>query len=384
MIITADSHFGATTNSISENGVPSTLNDIETRMYELIAEAVNDDRVLVIAGDLFDSPDPKSYVIGRLFKIFRVAKKKMVSIFIIAGNHDSSTKWSSVVVAKGANFDNVYVIDRPQTVFVKQSDISVDFLPHMSKVDEEAFFKSQKVSSYAEFFKRNGRKVDMLISHGTIAGAKNSSEVEMEADNSMLLNIKKFPFYRLVVLGHIHKAQRIPIISRGKSFNVLYAGSPIPYSFAESTERKSYIVVRKTSSKLQFKVVPFVSKVRQYKVVKINLLNGRSLQLSDEKIKRVAEDKILKIIVYVDSREIVEESKIRNAFNKYGYVVKFEYVVSGSERSRIEGSNTTIFTSLNHSKLLQQFVNGRDDLSSSSKKLVMVLGREVITECLNK
>lgn len=377
MIVTADWHLGLTSDSIYKDGLPSKLTDTLKLAGEMIRVAAKEkDRTLVIAGDLFDSTNPKSYVVAELFKKFREAQKLHVKVYLLPGNHDCGIQWSSLILAEGANYPNVTVITAPTSLE------GIDFLPHLPKVAEEPFLRD--FESYGAFFR--GTKSKILIGHAHKEGSVTSSEAEIEAGNAIVYDPREFPStYSLVILGHIHQHQELPIIVGKKKYSIVYPGSPIMCNFGEVRSTKGYLRVGMLGGEFwtDWEFIPFKSKVHEYKQIKLDLLHKDTLDLSPEKIKRIAKGKMLKIVVYARDSLQVEEAKIRKAFNEFGRVFRFEYAVQHKDRERLEAEEI-IFTGLSHVDLLQEYLKGKTDLTIEEKRRAMRIGEGIIAKCFDE
>ena len=129
--------------------------------------------------------------------------------------------------------------------------------------------------------------------------------------------------------------------------------------------------------------LPFKSKVHEYKQIKLDLLHKDTLDLSPEKIKRIAKDKMLKIVVYARDSLQVEEAKIRKAFNEFGRVFRFEYAVQRKDRERLKAEEI-IFTGLSHVDLLQEYLKKRLDLTTEERRRAMRIGEGIIASTLSE
>lgn len=374
MIVTADLHLGLSSDSFTTDGLPSKFTDTLELLREMVQAASKEkDKLLVIAGDLFDTSHPKAYVIAGVFEAFGYAQKLEVQIVVLPGNHDCDVRWHALVVAEKANFPNVKVVTAPNTIG------RISYLPHMPAAVEDSFLKIH--GSYGEFFKKN--KGDILIGHAHTGGAINSSEVEIEAGNALEFNPKKFPPFDLVLLGHVHKHQVIKAIVRKKQYGIVYPGSPVMCNFGEVNDEKGYLAVNPYTA--DWKFVEFETEVHEYKQIKLDLLSKDELDLDPTKIKKAAEGKLLKIIVYARDSLQIEEAKIRKAFNEFGKVVRFEYVVVSPERGSSLQEEEVVFSGLDHVDLLAQYLMMRGDrLTREERLLAMKLGKEVIAECLSE
>jgi len=223
---------------------------------------------VVIAGDIYDTtvPAAEAIVVFDGFLSALDALEQPLSIFIIAGNHDSAKRldYASSILAKHA----IHIVGMPPVHFkegirkVCMADAygEVDFylLPfvkpgYLKKLfPEETLSFSDAVKRLLEREEIDKSKRNVLVSHQFYAGGGVSpvtcdSEVRVVGglDNVDVSVLEPFDY---AALGHIHRGQKI-----GAEKN-RYAGTIFPYSVSEAEEEKYVTMVELREKGAELKI----------------------------------------------------------------------------------------------------------------------------------
>lgn len=212
---------------------------------------------LIVAGDIYDSPMPSAEAVS-IFDEFLsglCACVPKLSVFLIAGNHDSAKRidFASSILSK----QRVYIAGMPPQQpeeFIKRVTLTdehgmVDFylLPFVKPGYVRHMFEDE-VSSYdaavkglIEREKIDASRRNILISHqfytaGGTEPAVCDSEVRLVGgiENVDISVLESFDY---AALGHIHSPQKI-----GKDV-FRYCGTPLQYSVSEAGDHKSVTMV---------------------------------------------------------------------------------------------------------------------------------------------
>lgn len=212
---------------------------------------------LIVAGDIYDSPMPSAEAVS-IFDEFLsglCACVPKLSVFLIAGNHDSAKRidFASSILSK----QRVYIAGMPPQQpeeFIKRVTLTdehgmVDFylLPFVKPGYVRHMFEDE-VSSYdaavrglIEREKIDASRRNILISHqfytaGGTEPAVCDSEVRLVGgiENVDISVLKSFDY---AALGHIHSPQKI-----GRDV-FRYCGTPLQYSVSEAGDHKSVTMV---------------------------------------------------------------------------------------------------------------------------------------------
>ncbi len=254
IIHTSDWHLG-------KNFFNKKLTDLQALFFEReffpLLKDINPD-LLVVTGDIVDKPNP-DYETQKLFKdiLYRIFDLKIPAIFIL-GNHDSRRISLYKDFLKGLNLfviDDLYYFKTPLVFQDKKGEKAYFYaLPYLSlyelKENMELFWKeeSQKFAIFlnskdqlifkelVEFllsFQDHLKRPAILLGHFALENCTfTGEEVTLKCiGKEEVLPINFFKKYDMVLLGHLHRLQKL-------SNKFYYAGSPLPYSFEEADYKK--------------------------------------------------------------------------------------------------------------------------------------------------
>jgi exonuclease SbcD len=245
---TADWHLGRTLCQES-------LLDHQAALLEQVFDAVVTTQadVLVIAGDIFDRPNPKKDAVD-LFDRFlgRVYLKTKAAIVAIAGNHDAPER-----IAFGAALqDPARVLIRgplgrrpaPLTVHDDHGPVAFSALPFAEVYAAREAFGDAGISSPADVLQAqmgqaratvpNGTRW-VVVAHAFVTGA---APTESERPLALVGGIETvegdlFAESAYAALGHLHRPQRVG------SDHIRYSGSSMGFGFDEADQEKSMTLV---------------------------------------------------------------------------------------------------------------------------------------------
>lgn len=239
----SDLHIGKRVNEYSM------LEDQEyilTKIINIIDEIKPD--AVIIAGDVYDKSVPSAEAVT-LFDSFLVRlSRRNLSVFIISGNHDSPERIS--FGAKLMESNNIYIspvyngkID-PVVLDDEFGKINIWMLPFIKPVHVRKFFEDEQINSYTDAIRValdnlnvNNNERNILITHQFVTGSQRSESEEISVGGSDNVDVSVFENFDYTALGHIHRPQNCG------SNKVRYSGTPLKYSFSESTDKKSVTVV---------------------------------------------------------------------------------------------------------------------------------------------
>lgn len=260
---TGDLHIGKTVNNFNM------LEDqkyVLTQMVELVKE--KDVQVFIIAGDVYDRAIPTAEAVSVFDDFIERLHESGVTILCISGNHDSPERLSfagEILEKKGVYFAGVYkgkckqvrIEDEDGPVvftlmpFVKPallsenaSDMAVrhmltDTFGNGSDMDFEQVSK--------EIVERSRKERQVLVTHYFVTNAGIQPELSDSESHVLVggldnVDCSHFTGFHYTALGHIHKPQRMdkdnPLYGP-----VIYAGSPLAYSFSECGQQKGIVYI---------------------------------------------------------------------------------------------------------------------------------------------
>ncbi len=210
--------------------------------------------VLLIAGDIFDTPMPPHQSIQMFYDFLsRVSLETNTDTYIIAGNHDSGL----LLEAPSKILKNHRV-----KVWGKLNDPK-DHWEIIKKGHEEIelcsipFFRSHELLPHEDgdallslkgYLQKDKKAPQVLMLHhlaGMYEAAGSEQVINLSGVDSIPTDILKSFDY--VALGHIHKPQRI-------GENMYYSGSPIPLRFSE-TQKKSVVIATVENQKITSEIL---------------------------------------------------------------------------------------------------------------------------------
>ena len=247
IIHTADWHLGQTFYSFERAS--------EHRVFlEWMASILKerDTDLLLIAGDVFDSPNPSAES-QRMFYSFltRVTTENpSLKVIITAGNHDSAarleapnpllhsfnTNVSGIVHYKNDEIDYERMII---PVDENTCCLAVPYLRHNDLPTAESY--SEGIAKfYSELYNIAKQRYSTIIAMGHLQASGAEVSVSDNSEHAIIGGMEGIDAsfandgIAYFALGHLHRAQRVS----GRE-NVRYSGAPLPMSFAERNNRQS-------------------------------------------------------------------------------------------------------------------------------------------------
>lgn len=233
-----------------------------TYFFDWLRKAIKEQQVdvLLVAGDVFDSPNPSAGSQKIYYRFLRevTTENPNLQTVIIAGNHDSSGRLEAPnplleemnVHVRGIVRKNEYGEIDYQQLFVPLSIdrevkawcIAVPYLRQGDYPNAESYAKGVSAlydKLYLELQQIKGNDLPVVVMGHLQATGSEVSEND-RSERTIIGGLecispevfdKKDIIY--TALGHLHKPQRV-----SKRENVRYAGSPLPMSFAEKNYKQ--------------------------------------------------------------------------------------------------------------------------------------------------
>ena len=248
---TADLHIGKMVNNFN---MLEEQKYVLTQMVDMVKE--HNIQAFVIAGDVYDRPIPSAEAVSVFHWFIQALHKTGVAIFCISGNHDSPERLSfahEILGEHGVYFAGIYEDKCRQITlqdeygpvvftlmpFVKpailQEGTSAEAVQHMLEDTFEGVHSSTD----------NVRQI--LVTHYFVTNAGKApelsdSETHIAVGGLDNVDASVFASFHYTALGHIHKPQNMYREGTGQN-PVVYAGSPLAYSFSECMQEKSAVMV---------------------------------------------------------------------------------------------------------------------------------------------
>ena len=279
IIHTGDLHLGMTFKSLGDKSKlhRRDCQNVFSKIVDLcIKEKVDS---LLIAGDLFDDPNPSKSIVTFVIDELKRLQEKNISAFIISGNHDPYKKESVWFGYRYKFPSNVIIFDcnnlEPKTV----GNLTVYGIAYTNNTKEPLNnFKAEKNDNF-----------NVGLVHGSTLNLKVEEDPEysyrpikkLQIDNSNL---------DYLALGHFHDLLEI----KGK-VKCFYSGSPEGLSFKNNAD-SSVLLVKYLDGKVNVK--PIKTAIKEFHTLEIDCTKlDNDLELRKVLEKNKGENKILRLIL---------------------------------------------------------------------------------------
>lgn len=282
--------------------------------------------VLLVAGDIFDSPNPSAESQRIYYRFLREAttENPSLQIIIIAGNHDSSGRLEAPnplleemnIQVRGTVCKNEKGEIDNQKLFIpilegdeiKLWCIAVPYLRQGDYNNTESYAKGvtslyDKLHADLQQIKQKELPV-VVMGHLQTTGSEISENDRSERTiigGLECISPEVFDKKDIVytALGHLHKPQRV-----SKRENVRYAGSPLPMSFAEKNYKQGINLIEIENNQLKD-----IKRLDFQPLVKLVSLPKQPMPLTDvlEEIKSLPDGDITITSPYLELKVLLTE-----------------------------------------------------------------------------
>ncbi len=243
----------------------SLLEDQKYILQEIMQVAEREQvNAVVIAGDVYDRSVPSVEAVSLLDDFLTKLSQKGIAVLVISGNHDSGERLAFMdevlqkqrIYIAGNGTEHLTRVEfeeagetvtfvllpfvKPAQVGEKSSEEAVRLILEREGLFGERQEKHHQYVLVTHFFVTDGEKEPEL----------SDSESTVQVGGIDHVDASAFSFFDYVALGHIHKPQQI-----GER-NVFYAGTPLKYSFSETAQEKSVLLVEMKEGKTFVKRCP--------------------------------------------------------------------------------------------------------------------------------
>lgn len=243
---TGDLHIGKVLHEIP------LLEDQRHILKEIIKTAEAEKvQAVVIAGDIYDRSVPAVEAVALLDEFLTELAERNIAVLMISGNHDSGERLSFMDAI--LERQHIYIAGSAQEAlrridfFTEEEKVTFVLLPFIKPAQAGAKSSEEAVKIILEREGLSGENREeghryVLVTHFFVTNAGKTPELsdsETPVHVGGIDNVDSglFTFFDYVALGHIHKPQQI-----GERA-VYYAGTPLKYSFSETTQEKGVYIV---------------------------------------------------------------------------------------------------------------------------------------------
>lgn len=278
----------------------------------------NEVDILIVAGDIYDSPNPPTYA-ERIYYDFikKIGELKKCAVITIAGNHDSGKRLtaakniqrdygvivleSPVEIVEEGKYGEAVVLNSNEGCFeieINRKKSFISFLPYISDIEAENILKN-----YYDKNDNNDKKLDfssmtysekigciykmkekyrdetipyIALGHIFVSNIESEeSESGLEFGGAYTVKLTDLPQSDYTALGHIHKPMKF------LKYKTAYSGSPIEYRVSENRYSKKVLIadVQKDNLKLDEIDITNYKPINSYICESIE----EALQLTEEK-----------------------------------------------------------------------------------------------------
>lgn len=288
--------------------------------------------VLLLAGDIYDRSIPCAEAVTLFDRFLTSCAKAGIVTMVISGNHDSPERlsfgeklfWESGVYIAG-NFEGTV-----KHVTLEDAYGEVDFylLPYIKPGQVMAKTEGEAVEKIMQGLSLNKKRRNVLMTHYFV-GSKGESPELSESENTVyvggidMVEAGLFSEFDYTALGHLHKAQKI-----GEN-HVYYSGTPLAYSFSE-TSSKSVQIVELTKDETIVRKVP-LKPLRQ-----VRTITGNLWELTKEQVASLENREDYIRAVLTNEEALMEPMTILKSVypNAMEIVLKEKELASANQRAR--------------------------------------------------
>lgn len=243
---TADLHIGKVVNNFN---MLEDQKHVLTQMVDAVRE--QNIQVFIIAGDVYDRPIPSAEAVSVFHWFIQKLHETGVTIFCISGNHDSPERLSfaqEILAEHGVYFAGTYEDKCAQVMLQDEyGEVVFTLMPFVKPALLQENTSQEAVEHMLQDtgISDTGRQV--LITHYFVTNAGKEPELSDSESHVAVggldnVDASVFASFHYTALGHIHKPQNM-YKENVEQKPVVYAGSPLAYSFSECTQEKSVVMI---------------------------------------------------------------------------------------------------------------------------------------------
>ena len=239
---TSDWHLGRSFHRVG-------MLEHQARFVDHLIEVVEAESVdlVVVAGDVYDRALPHVDAVALADEALARLASSRAAVVISSGNHDSARRlgFSSRLIDAAGVFirTDPAGVGRPVVLSDEHGEVAVHALPYLDPIalhepwqlpvrSHEAAVTEAMRRVRADLAARPGATRSVVLAHAFVAGAAPSdSERDISVGGISVVPASAFDGLSYAALGHLHGRQVL-------TETVRYSGSPLAYSFSETTQVK--------------------------------------------------------------------------------------------------------------------------------------------------
>jgi len=265
IIHTSDWHLGISLHNAS-------LAEEQKYFIDYLVNVVKEQNIdaVIIAGDVFDHSVSSAEAITLYnYAVTKLCNEIGIPVIISAGNHDGATRLASCneLLKKAGLYINGKLSNEIKAV--ELGNLNIYPLPYFNIDEVKALYPDEKVISYSDAMNSVIKNIklsfqpgknNILMCHCFVSGSiLSESDRTAMVGGTSVVSADVFDGFDYVAMGHLHKAQN-------RGYNIRYSGSPLKYSFSESTNTKT-ITILDIGDEIKFEELEVVP-LRETRVIK--------------------------------------------------------------------------------------------------------------------
>jgi exonuclease SbcD len=300
------------------------LLDAQARFIDDLVETVRTERVdcVLVAGDVYDRALPPVDAV-RLCDEALARLAALTRVVLIAGNHDSEHRLgfgAGLMDAAGVHVrTDPAGVGTPIVIEGDTEEVAVYGIPYLEpelvrhpwELDERSHAAALTEAMRRVHADRAGRGgLSVVVAHAFVTGGEPSdSERDISVGGAAHVPASVFSGADYVALGHLHGSQRLTATGEEAAGPVVhYSGSPLAYSFSETSHVKgSWLVeVRAEGVTAEFAEAPVPRRLAR--------LRGRLDDLLADDRHAALEDRWLQVTLTDPERPVAAMERLRRRF----------------------------------------------------------------------
>ncbi|MGP1593814.1 MAG: exonuclease SbcCD subunit D [Treponema sp.] len=249
LLHTADLHLG---KSLHEMPLLAEQEQMLQNIHDLLIR--DDYAALLIAGDVYDRAIPPGEAVSLLSNFLAAVRRDCpdTAVCIIPGNHDSPQRlaFARSILENQCIYiaETMHAIGKPVMLTHAGETAALYLLPFLGfgafrgiadSNDEKIGDSQAEMAAYAaEILKKtvNPAVPSVLLAHLFTLGGTSSSSERTFLGTAEYVDPALFSQFTYTALGHLHRFQKV-------TERMYYSGSPFPYAFDESSDKKCVLSV---------------------------------------------------------------------------------------------------------------------------------------------
>lgn len=320
LVAVGDIHLGS-----GKQFGPERYKDILNSLDQAIDYAIRKDvKYFAFLGDIYEHPSPPNYLRKEFAKrIQRLTHIQMVTIIILAGNHDFANGTHAFADLQQIYINNINVYDNYSDIIKKHEWL---LIPHNEYVDRKEetwydYFNSLVFSKKKNQDFSRKKKKRILLGHFPVSGSSIHDNYNYESSECVTKGQLKKSKADLILLGDIHKPQKL-------FDNCYYVGSIDKRDFGEVNNKNRFMHV---DWDLKVKSVP----VKTRKITRLEVTNPLFENIDKKKIKNAIVKPVIKCsydrVREFDTKKLVDLVKSMNPH----YIMELQWDMENT-RKRIK------------------------------------------------